>query len=114
MLLTDNDFWAIIDPNDNDEEDDEDDEEEEEDEEDECVDDAFTSFTNLGRTNFEFVAKSFTDFLTRGIYWLPLLVSISNSKTTVKYGIKLIELWIGNSMKWKLHDVPVEMSHYFL
>ena len=71
MLLTDNEFSAIIDPNDIDEEEledeDEDEEEEEEEEEDECIDDAFTSFTNLGWTNFAFVAKLLTGFLAWGI-----------------------------------------------
>ena len=84
-MVPDTDFWAIIGPNDNDEEEDEDEDEEEE--EDECIDDALTSLTNLGLTNFEFGANSFTGFLPKGTYWLPLLVSIANSKTTVNYGI---------------------------
>ena len=71
MLLKDEEFRASIDPKDNDEDEDEeeDEEEEEEDEEDkdEFIDDELTSFTDLGRTNLEFVAKSLTGFLAAGI-----------------------------------------------
>ena len=67
MLLKDDELQAIVDPKDNDEEEDDEEEAEDDEDKDEFIDDELTSFTDLGRTNLEFVAKSLTGFLAGGI-----------------------------------------------
>jgi hypothetical protein len=67
LPLKEEELEAIMVPKDNDAEDDDEDEEEEEEEEDELVADELTSLIDLGRTNLEFAAKSFTGFLPTGI-----------------------------------------------